>query len=79
MVCNDWFKVSKLLWLRFIICPAPAAVFCMLCKQMNEPCHFCRAFLTKGACEKKLEVGKVPEGGKCTYRVTVHTSGECLN
>uniref|UniRef100_A0A7S3VHN2 PLAT domain-containing protein n=1 Tax=Dunaliella tertiolecta TaxID=3047 RepID=A0A7S3VHN2_DUNTE len=28
----------------------------------------------KGACERKLEVGKVPASGKCTYRVTVTTS-----
>ncbi|KAF5837533.1 hypothetical protein DUNSADRAFT_4226 [Dunaliella salina] len=30
----------------------------------------------KGACERKLEVGKLPASGKCTYRVTVTTSGK---
>jgi hypothetical protein len=30
----------------------------------------------KGACERKLEAGKVPEGGRCTYRVTVYTADE---
>lgn len=29
----------------------------------------------QGVCEKKLEVGKVPEGKNCTYRVTVTTTG----
>lgn len=28
----------------------------------------------KGACERKLEPGKVPENGICTYRVVVTTS-----
>lgn len=30
----------------------------------------------KGACERKLEVGKVPENGRCSYRVTVYTADE---
>ena len=30
----------------------------------------------KGACERKLEVGKVPENGRCSYRVSVYTADE---
>ncbi|KAJ9526209.1 hypothetical protein QJQ45_009677 [Haematococcus lacustris] len=30
----------------------------------------------KGACQRKLEVGKLAEGGRCTYRVLVTTSDQ---
>ncbi|GFH09154.1 uncharacterized protein mot51 [Haematococcus lacustris] len=30
----------------------------------------------QGACQRKLEVGKLAEGGRCTYRVLVTTSDQ---
>jgi hypothetical protein len=60
-------------------CPCKQAYVSLSCFALSNSVLQKRYFMMcndwfKGASERKLEPGKVPENGICTYRVVVHTS-----
>lgn len=83
LICNDWLKV-RCATLPCVTAAAAPPTRTHTHKHMNVHTHVqmhAHAHTnthnpTQGACERKLEVGKVPEHGRCMYRVTVSTTGE---